>query len=153
MDRIIAVDFDGCLCENKYPEIGEEHTEVLETLRREKANGSKLILWTCREDEKLHEAVKWCDERGIHFDCLNNNLLSLSEKFGNNSRKVCATEYWDDRAVRMPFNSASLSAVPTKYLVEELKKREGVETTYFELGEGIHYTGGTGPATVLIVED
>lgn len=153
MDRIIAVDFDGCLCENKYPEIGEEHTEVLDVLRRERENGSKLILWTCREGEKLHEAVKWCDERGIHFDCLNNNLLSLSEKFGSNSRKVCATEYWDDRAVQMPFNPASLSTVPTKYLVEELKKREGVESTYFELGEGIYCTGGTGPATVLIVED
>ena len=153
MDRIIAIDFDGCLCENKYPEIGEEHTEVLDILRREQAHGSKLILWTCREGERLHEAVKWCNERGIHFDCLNNNLLSLSEKFENNSRKVCATEYWDDRAVQIPFNPTSLSAVPTKYLVEELKKREGVKATYFELGEGIHYTGGTGPAIVLLVED
>lgn len=102
MDKIIAVDFDGCLCENKYPEIGEEHTEVLNALRQEQANGAKLILWTCREDELLHDAVKWCDERGIHFDCLNDNLLQLKEKFGSNSRKICATEYWDDRAVRMP---------------------------------------------------
>ena len=32
MKRVIAVDFDGTLCENRYPEIGEPNTELIEQL-------------------------------------------------------------------------------------------------------------------------
>ena len=29
MKRVIAVDFDGTLCENKYPKIGEPNRELI----------------------------------------------------------------------------------------------------------------------------
>ena len=32
--KIIAVDFDGTLCENKYPEIGEPVTGILSRVER-----------------------------------------------------------------------------------------------------------------------
>lgn len=100
MDRIIAVDFDGCLCENEYPDIGEPNYNVINSLLEAKENGAKIILWTCRTDRQLIEAIRWCRDYGIEFDAVNGNLPELIEKFGNDSRKVCATEYWDDRAVR-----------------------------------------------------
>ena len=31
-EQIIAVDFDGTLCENKWPEIGEPNTELISYL-------------------------------------------------------------------------------------------------------------------------
>lgn len=46
--KIIAVDFDGVLCENKYPEIGLPNEKIFEYLESEKKKGTKLILWTCR---------------------------------------------------------------------------------------------------------
>lgn len=97
--KIIAVDFDGCLCENKYPFIGNPHCEVIDMLIDLQMNGAKLILWTCRCGKYLDDAVEWCNEKGLHFDAINDNLEEMKEIYGNNSRKVFATEYWDDRSV------------------------------------------------------
>lgn len=49
--KIIAVDFDGTLCENKWPEIGEPMFGTIAYLLKEKEQGAKLILWTCRVGE------------------------------------------------------------------------------------------------------
>ena len=46
--KIIAVDFDGCLCENKWPNIGKAHEQVIHELIRQQADGAKVILWPCR---------------------------------------------------------------------------------------------------------
>jgi hypothetical protein len=97
--KIIAVDFDGCLCKNAWPEIGEPNRiRILELVRRRDA-GDKLILWTCREGESLAEAVEWCRARGLEFDAVNENLPEMNAMYGNDSRKFGADEYWDDKAV------------------------------------------------------
>lgn len=95
--NIIAVDFDGTLCENKWPEIGEPHTEVIEYVKKRKADGDKLILWSNRVEDKLDAAVQWCVEQGITFDAVNDNLPEIVESFGTNCRKIFANEYIDDR--------------------------------------------------------
>lgn len=41
--KIIAVDFDGTLCENKWPEIGEPHTEVIEYIKKERPTVTNLF--------------------------------------------------------------------------------------------------------------
>lgn len=98
-NKIIAVDFDGTLCENKYPEIGKPIMPVIDALLNEQKNGAKIILWTCRCDDELKAAVEWCEKYGIFFDAVNDHLPDMKEKFGNNTRKVFAYEYWDDKAV------------------------------------------------------
>lgn len=99
--KIIAVDFDGTLCGNKYPETGKPITTVIEALLNEQKNGAKIILWTCRCGNELKAAVEWCKEHGIVFDAVNDHLPEMKEKFCNNTRKVFANEYWDDRAVNV----------------------------------------------------
>ena len=101
--RIIAVDFDGTLCKNEWPEIGEENKIVISELLEAQAEGAAIILWTCREGDLLDKAVKWCYDRGIEFDAINENLPRMIEKWGTNPRKLGATEFWDDRAVRKVF--------------------------------------------------
>lgn len=100
--KIIAVDFDGTLAENEFPEIGRPIPSVISKLLFEQSKGTKIILWTCRRDEALYEAVEWCESRGIYFDTVNENLPEIIEELGGDTRKIFATEYWDDRAVRMP---------------------------------------------------
>lgn len=100
---IIAVDFDGTLCENKYPEIGKPNMKVISELKARKENGDRIILWTCRTGNKLKAAVRWCEKRGLVFDCVNENLPEIIEKYGEDCRKITATEYWDDRAVQVVF--------------------------------------------------
>ena len=95
--KIIAVDFDGTLCVDKYPEIGEPYEEVIQCLKELKQRGDKLILWTCRKDERLREAVEWCAERGIIFDAVNENLPEVIERYGGDTRKVHADCYIDDK--------------------------------------------------------
>lgn len=96
--KVIAVDFDGCLCHNVFPEIGAPHWDVIAKARQEQRDGAGLILWTCREGDLLRDAVAACAQWGLEFDAVNENLPEWIEAFGNNPRKVGATEYWDDRA-------------------------------------------------------
>lgn len=95
--NIIAVDFDGTLCENKWPEIGMPNEELIEYLKKRQANGEKLILWTSRNEEQTKDAVEWCKEHGLVFDAVNDNLPEIVEAFGGNCRKIFANEYIDDR--------------------------------------------------------
>ena len=93
---VIAVDFDGTLCENAWPEIGRANDVLIDYLIKCKQAGAKLILWTMREGGKLHYAVEWCMERGLTFDAINDNLESLKDEFQNNPRKIYADYYIDD---------------------------------------------------------
>lgn len=99
MQKAIAIDFDGCLCVNKYPEIGEPILHVINEAKKQQDAGAGLILWTCRQGKELEEAIAACEKWGLHFDAVNENLPSWKEFFKNDTRKVGANEYWDDRAV------------------------------------------------------
>ncbi len=101
MRKVIAIDFDGCLCKQAWPEIGAPNMDVINTAIREKENGAALILWTCRVGERLDEAVKFCKEMGLKFDAVNANVPERVAAYGNDCRKVDADEYWDDCAVVM----------------------------------------------------
>lgn len=98
--KIIAVDFDGTLVENKWPEIGAVNVEVLNYCKSEQAKGARIILWTNRTDEPLANAVKWCEENGLRLDAVNDNLKEMVDFFGSNTRKIFADEFIDDRAVQ-----------------------------------------------------
>lgn len=98
--RIIAVDFDGTLVEDKFPSIGEPIYQTWMKLFKEQSEGSKIILWTCRNGEALEKAVEFCTNvMGFHFDAINENLDEIKVLYGGDTRKVFATEYWDDKAV------------------------------------------------------
>ena len=100
-EKVIALDFDGTLCENKYPEIGAPKWDVIRQAKQEKEAGAKLILWTCREGALLQEALDACRRWGLEMDAVNDSLESWKQRFGNDPRKIGATEYWDDKAINV----------------------------------------------------
>lgn len=77
--QIIAVDFDGTLCDSNWPELGEPNRPLIEYLIDQKRSGNKLILWTCRAGEALEKAVSWCREHQLEFDAINDNLPEIIE--------------------------------------------------------------------------
>lgn len=105
MRKAIAIDFDGCLCTNAYPEIGEPNWPVIRRAQAEQRAGAGLILWTCREDQLLLDAIAACEGWGLTFDAVNESLPDWIEEFKTRPRKVGASEYWDDKAVQMPLPS------------------------------------------------
>lgn len=125
--KIIAVDFDGTLCENAWPEIGAPRQAVIDYVLDQQMYGAKLILWTNRDGAYLHDALVWCNDRGIRFDAVNKNLPEMIEYFNNDCRKVFANEYIDDRAIPMPGESRTLAAELGRefyYIRERLGKSE-----------------------------
>ena len=97
--RAIAIDFDGTLCKNEYPDIGEPNWNVIYEALQEQKHGAGLILWTCREGNLLYDALEACAEWGLYFDAINDSLPEWKEHFGTTPRKIGADEYWDDKAV------------------------------------------------------
>lgn len=98
MSKVIAVDFDGTLCEDNWPFIGKPNTDLISWLLKRKEMGDKLILWTCREGDPLDLAVSWCREHSLHFDAINDNLPERIAEWGD-SRKISADWYIDDRGL------------------------------------------------------
>lgn len=97
---IIACDFDGTLCQSNYPVILAPNEPLLCAVRMMQAMGYAFILWTCREQDVLDEALDWLRTQGIVFEAVNDNCRAVLEMFdGYNSRKIFADEYWDDKAV------------------------------------------------------
>lgn len=86
MNKIIAVDFDGTLVENKYPEIGKPLRGFTDdTLFNElialRERGVKVILWTSRLGKELENAVNFCKSMGLEFDAVNDDLKEIKDEF------------------------------------------------------------------------
>ena len=96
---IVAVDFDGTLCENAFPNIGAPKMDVINAIKVYKSYGWKIILWTCRNKEHLTKAIAWCETHGLEFDAINENLPEVEEMFGGYTRKIFADVYIDDKNV------------------------------------------------------
>ncbi|MDD7438593.1 MAG: hypothetical protein PUK66_07175 [Bacteroidales bacterium] len=94
---IIAVDFDGVINACEYPKVGVLVAETIKGMQWLKDQGHTLIIWTCREGDDLLQAINFMLERGVPFDGVNCNARSNIEKHSNDSRKVYADLYIDDR--------------------------------------------------------
>lgn len=105
--KVLAVDFDGTLCDIAWPEIGEPNQTLIQLLILVREQGVKLILWTCRESDALSNAVQWCKEKGLEFDAINDNVQERIDEYGGNSRKISADWYIDDKGVD-PFDFVSI---------------------------------------------
>lgn len=94
----IAVDFDGTLVENRYPEIGKPILFAFETLKKLQQEGHQLILWTYRSGRPLEEAVNYCKSKGITFYAVNKSYPEEEYDPGL-SRKILADIFIDDRNI------------------------------------------------------
>ena len=125
---VIAVDFDGTLCVDNFPNIGKQSRQqkkLLNTLIKLQKKGHKLILWTNRGDNEKHkcltEAIEWCKEKGLSFDAINQNLKEVEQKkISGYSPKIMADFYIDDKALQ--FNTEE-SVKNTLVTIDNLFKK------------------------------
>ena len=63
--------------------------------KQKRAEGHKLILWTCRCGEYLEQAIKWCEEQGLIFDAINENLPERTAEYGGDCQEdICGLFIW-----------------------------------------------------------
>ena len=94
-ELIIAYDFDDTVSPYK-TKSSEQHTMVIELLKRCKNLGAKFIVFTCRNcnDKEHYDIVtKYLNENKIPYDAIN---VDLDVSFG--SRKIYYNVLLDDRA-------------------------------------------------------
>ncbi len=92
----IAVDFDGTIVEDAYPQIGKPILFAFDTLKKLQERGHRLVLWTYRYGKALDEAVAFCEEHGLVFYAVNKSFPE--EEFDQKySRKINADLFIDDR--------------------------------------------------------
>jgi len=97
INKIIAVDFDGTIVDDKFPEIGKPKLFAFETLKQLQNDGYRLILWTYRSGKTLDDAVKFCEKNGIQFYGVNNSFMEEEFYESQASRKINADIFIDDR--------------------------------------------------------
>ena len=93
---IIAVDFDQTLHDKTFPNFGRPNFPLIKALNIMKDKGHKIILWTCRDGKALERAVDFCEENGLQFDAVNDNVKEMKGKPYAN-KKIYADIYIDDR--------------------------------------------------------
>lgn len=98
---VYAVDFDDTLAITRFPEIIEAKPKIVAAVKLLKAQGHKVILWTSRAGKDLEAAVEWCKAQGIVFDAINAPLPEQTAMWGNDTRKIYADFYIDDKAMRV----------------------------------------------------
>lgn len=112
VDPVIAVDFDGTLCEHEFPGIGKVKAGAKEALMMFKALGYTIVIWSCRschwnydvfggdpsqpvlEREKIKDMVAFLQREGIPYDIIDDGSKG----------KPLADFYIDDKAIRFQNN-------------------------------------------------
>ena len=117
---IIAVDFDGVLCTNEFPDIGKPNYEIISLIRQLLDRGDEVILWTTRVNDRLTEAVDWCGDRGLHFTNVNGPSENNIAEYKTDPRKIFADVYIDDRDIRFANLSQPEIASIIKYDLRRL---------------------------------
>lgn len=92
---IIGIDFDGTICEHKYPGIGKllpKASEVINKIHE----FHKIIIITCRHtSQDIENMTMFLKTHNIPYDLINENDPILIEQMGD-CRKVFADVYIDD---------------------------------------------------------
>ena len=132
--KIIAVDFDGTIVEDRYPEIGKTMIFAFETLKKLQNDGHRLILWTYRHGRKLREAVDFCRDNGVEFYAVNASFEGEDFDPKTASRKINADLFIDDRnvggfpgwgEVYQTISGNTQDSVGTERLRKKTKKKKG----------------------------
>lgn len=94
----IAIDFDGTIAMSRFPHINGMMPGAKQAIKDLREHGHYIIIWTCRTDKDLVDAVNWMLAEGIEFDRVNDEAPDNIAQFGGRKfGKINADIYIDDR--------------------------------------------------------
>lgn len=107
---IYAVDFDGTIVTNNFPQIGKLFPYSLEVLRELQNQGNEIILWTCRTGTDLQIAVDFLKENNFIPDTINDHSKKMKDLFPDSRPpKVFADFYIDDHCYSFIENKMTMN--------------------------------------------
>lgn len=128
---VIAIEFDGVIVDDNYPNIGDEKPFAFDTLKKLRKRGHTLILWSRRTGKLLDEAVEYCLQNGVEFYAANKSYPE--EVFDNEvSRKVNADLFIDNRLQ---------GELPDWGAIYQMIKRNKVYQPFSALSENVEAPG------------
>lgn len=122
---IYAIDFDGTLCVNAYPDIGLGIYHAIKNVRELKRLGHTIIINTCRVGKEADAAKAWLEWWRVPYDHFNENAPERIAEFGGDARKISADRYIDDRGF--------VGEIPWAEFMEEARNTAG---EYADRGHG-----------------
>lgn len=96
---VISIDFDGTICENRYPQMGEPLPNAKQVINYWYDRGHTIIINTCRTGHYEEHAKSYLNYHGIRYNYMNENDPKLIEKYMSDTRKISADVYLDDRTL------------------------------------------------------
>jgi hypothetical protein len=96
---IVAIDFDGTIVEDRFPEIGDLRPNAKWAINSLRDEGYYTILWTSRSGMDLLRAVEFLTKEGIRFDAINESNPDNLAQYGKDTRKIFANIYIDDKTI------------------------------------------------------
>lgn len=94
----ISIDFDGVICKENWPEVGELLPGAKEVIQKWVKDGHTIIINTLRENEYADMAKEFLLDNDIHYHYFNQNTCDGIRKYYD-SRKIAADVYIDDRGL------------------------------------------------------
>lgn len=97
---IIALDFDDTIVKSNFPHIKRGRRLAKWAINKLHKTGKYyIIIWTCRHDIHEAQAYTYLNENSISFDSINRQHPSLVKHYNNDTRKISADIYIDDRGL------------------------------------------------------
>jgi hypothetical protein len=75
--KILAIDFDGTIVKNIFPDIGELIEDAKLYINKLYDEGYDIIIWTCRDGQLLKDAITFLVDNNIKFHKVNENSDKL----------------------------------------------------------------------------
>lgn len=95
---ILAIDFDGTIVDEDYPNIGKLKPNVVNIINKLYDLGDYIIIWTNRKDADLKSALEFLDKVGIKYHIANDNIKDVKLNFIPYP-KIYADIFIDDRGI------------------------------------------------------
>ena len=116
---ILAIDFDETIVQCDFPRIIKLRPDAKKIINQLYDDGYYIIIWTCRHGDHALEAETYLLKNGIRFNKFNQHHPALIKRFRNDTRKISADVYIDDKCV---------GGLPTwKEIYRIIKKKDGVQ--------------------------
>lgn len=96
---ILAIDFDGTIATDSFPEVGTLREDADVIIRKLYEDGHDIIINTCRTGKYEGLAEYFLVDNNIPYHFINSNLPRVIDTYKQDCRKISADFYIDNRNI------------------------------------------------------